>query len=71
MEGIKVVIKGINQELVRKRTQYLIRKGIIVNHRGNKIDLEIMDQELAKRILKKEYGFVLWSRKVLKEVIFE
>jgi len=59
MEGIKVVIKGINQELVRKRTQYLIRKGIIVNHRGNKIDLEIMDQELAKRILKKEYGFVL------------
>ncbi|MDP2736995.1 MAG: hypothetical protein Q8O59_04435 [bacterium] len=60
---MKVVIQDIPQEFVGPvKIKHLenvgAKKGIVVCHKGNKIDLEIDDQELAERILKEKCNFV-------------
>lgn len=56
---MKVIIQDIPQEFVGPvRIRHLEEKGIVMCHKGDKIDLEIDDQKLAERILKEKCDFV-------------
>jgi len=56
---MQVVIKGI-ESLSHETLRSLGDNGaIIVSHRGSVIDLEIADNELARRILKERCGIDL------------
>ena len=51
MEETRIIIKAINLKLVKEKLQCLEREGVIVNNRGNKIDLEIKDKKLVEELV--------------------